>query len=341
MTKKNSIINAFPQHVVPDELSILSVYEIIIYLLILFGCWFLYNRWNEIPVIRQDIQVERLDSIYRDHSKSLAVLEYDIPVSSKFPRDYVVIRTKTDLDTKEGMHLWLFNSELDSLKQLYLHHFPDSLPGLVGPLFYVKQTVYRDRQPYDYHKTTMDSIYRNRLNYQEIYYQYGHAGSHTKKPYNTWLEFFSNGVNNQITTKVNYRPLVTPSFFSLRDISQAYYEFRVTSHSVNWVDLNLAFVGAAECTPTMPTGTDDTVEMRPGGIGYKLKYLQDKEKIVRLHVKYKDQENNQARRIFLVSSVLSGLITIFIAFLIIFIYKVLRSLVRSKNKGIGDNESNT
>lgn len=187
----------------------------------------------------------------------------------------------------------------------------------------------------------MDSTFRNKLNYQEAYYLYGHAASYTKKPYYTWLEYYSNGVKNIITTKANYRPLVNPSFFSLRDISQAYYEFRVTSHSVNGVDLNLAFVGAAECTPTMPTGTDDTVEMRPGGIGYKLKYLQDKEKIVRLHVKYKDLENSQARRVFLVTSVLSGLITIFLAFLIIFIYKVLRSLVRSKNKGIGDNESNT
>lgn len=341
MAKNNSIINAFPQHVVPDELSILSVYEIIIYLLILFGCWFLYSRWNEIPVIRQDIQVERLDSIYRDHCKSLAALNYEIPVSSKFPRDYVFIRTKTAPGTEGKMHQWFFNRELDSLKQIYLRHFPDSLPGLVGPLFYVKQIVYQERKSVDYHITTMDSTFRNKLNYQEEYYQYGHAASYTQKPYYTWLEFFLNGESIDNKTRVNYRPLVTPSFFSLRDISQAYYEFRITSHSVHEVDLNLAFVGAAECTPTMPTGEDDTVEMRPGGIGYKLKYLPDNEKIVRLHVKYKDLDNSQARRVFLVTSVLSGLITIFIAFLIIFIYKILRNLVGSTKKGIGNNESNT
>ena len=341
MAKKNSIINVFPQHVVPDELSILSVYEILIYLLILFGCWFLYNRWNEIPVIRQDIQVERLDSINRIHCRSLVDLDYDIPVSSKFPRDYVVIRTMTDPNTGEKMRQGFFNRELDSLKKIYLHHFPDSLPGLIGPLFYVKQMVYQDRKSVDYHITTMDSSFRNKLSYEEKYYQNGHAAAYTQKPYYTWLEFFLNGVKIENTTKANYRPLVTPSFFSLRDISQAYYEFRVISHSVHDVNLNLAFVGAAECTPTRPTGKDDIVEMRPGGIGYKLKYFPDNEKIIRLHVKYKDQENSQARRVFLVTSVLSGLITIFIAFLIIFIYKILRSLVESKKKGIGNGESNT
>lgn len=341
MAKKNSIINAFPQHVVPDELSVLSVYEILIYLLILLGCWFLYNKWNEIPVIRQDIRVERLDSIYREHCKSLVVLDYDIPVSSKFPQDYAVIRTITEPNIGGKMHQRLYNRELDSLKQIYLYHFPDSLPGLVGPLFYVKLMIYQDRESVDYHFTTMDSTFRNSLNYLETYYQYGHAASYTKKPYYTWLEFFLNGVKIDNTTAANYHPLVTPSFFSLRDISQAYYEFRVTSHSVYDVDLNLAFVGAAECTPTRLTGEKDTVELRPGGIGYKLKYLNDNEKIIRLHVKYKDQENSQARRVFLVTSVLSGLITIFLAFLIIFIYKILRSLVGLKKKGIGNNESNT
>lgn len=351
MTKRRSLLNPFPQHVVPDELSLLSIYEIIAYLLILAGCWYFYSKWNDIPVIRQDISVERLDSLSHSHTCSAISIEQILPVSSiyKETQTRTFIKNPHIIYDREGSirkkYQYNYEHELDSLRNIYLSHYPDSLDTPKGPLFCIKATSYQSKaQKYFEELTAEDGIIEFA---GKKYYQYAHEGTSKKAPHFQWIESFVHipfinkyfGYSKEI--EMRNEALKTPSFFALRDVSQAYYEYRVISHSLDSIYLNISFLGAAEVSPSAV----DTYTLSGSRISYNLntferaityrnnKHIENSnEKIIRFHVKYKDMENTQSRRVFLVSSIISGLITVFIAFLIIFIYRLILSIKERRSK---------
>ena len=321
-------MNMFPRHVVPDELSLLSVYEIIAYLLVLLGCVFLYHKWHKIQVVHQEIHVERLDSIHVTHLRSAVTIDYEAAISSVIGSDMSSIRIHAarPIQPHSSMYIWSYTDELDSLLRIYKSHYPKSLEAPSEVITYVKQTLYKKERS----KGVEDEELLCDSTTHKSFYQYAHYGVHSQKPYYLWNESFLNylfspGFDSSINTDIS--SLTTPGYFSLRDISQAYYAFHIVSHSVDSIYLRVSNIGAAEFTPS---GMVDAT-IKGGHIEYALSLL-SKENTVMLHVKFKDLENDQSRRVFLVCAVISGLITLFLAFLIILIYRVISGIRMSKKK---------
>ena len=327
MSKRHSFLSLVPRHVVPDELSLLSVYELVAYLVVLLGAWYLYSKWNEIPVIRQDIYVERLDSLNLRHSSIVMNMEHVLPVSTVFLDNMSLIRINPQFkDSPEYMSIWNGRKELDSLMCIYLEHCPDSLPKPVEPVYYVKHIFYQDNKPF----YVADQIIQNSVDVDwkgNCLYQFGHVGTTISRPYQLWHESFlclphyNPSSNSTIEAEIN--SLKTPSFFSLRDISQAYYEYRIFSRTIDTINLTISFKGAVELLPI----ENEQHSVSGSEISYSVVCpYPDYEKVIRFHANYKDLENSQSRRVFLISSIISGLITVFLAFFIIFVYRAIHGI---------------
>ena len=271
-----------------------------------------------------------MDSLSFNHTRTSLEIDYETAYSSVFSGDAAInVHGAREINSYTKEYQWNHKAELDSLLSLYNSYFPDSLGSPIGPIHYIKHKLYQPIKPKKDFKITLNrSVGR--------YYQLGRYGVPRGKPYHCWQETFINyplAKADEISPislplKGNIPSLIKPSFFALHDISQAYYKFQVTSHSVDSIYLNLSNYGAAEFTPT----GREKVKQEGGKITYALKGYPDENTIL-LHVKYKDLENSQARRVFLVTAVISGLITIFLAFIIIFIYRFISGMrnVRHNN----------
>ena len=61
--KKVTILNYFPQKENLTEISILSIYEVVIYVVIFSICLWLYFSWTDVPQKNIDIRAERIDTL--------------------------------------------------------------------------------------------------------------------------------------------------------------------------------------------------------------------------------------------------------------------------------------
>lgn len=336
--KKIKLLNLFPQHIVPDELSLLSVYEILMYLLILFGCWLLYQSWNDIPIIEQELSIERLKLEGATKKGTKAIVEYHLPISSDFEVNSGVPFIKTRFVPFERTRRAPINSYLDSLYVLYDKHYPDSLSNYKGELYYFQLTCQAFSPP-----KTVELLNE----YHGGYFDWAYASTKDGDPSKVQICSYSNASNNEERISIvelnKSTELAKPSFFSLRDISQSYYKIRVKTHTIDTVRLRFHFASAVELSPMGETPNSDLTgnsvdfllfpsHSNPELITYNSQEIKDDWKVLKnsdestvlFHVRYKDMDNSQSRRVFLLTAVMSALITVFVAFLIIFVYRVLR-----------------
>ena len=257
-----------------------------------------------------------MDSLTMDHRSGKVDFSYTLPISSVYQRDYGAIEVIPEASSGRKLHIWGYRNELDSLYRLSVDYFPDSLSNTNNPLFYIKLIQHQKKKHPKFYKVTQDgSPYPTA-------YVFGHCGSTTKRPYILWQETFLKGDLLKTEFTLNEESLIRPKFFSLQDISQAYYEYHFISHSIDSVSLSLLNLGATEYAPKGEEGYENGLN----SVKYDLRLSPAKENILRVHIRFKDLENSQSRRVFLVTSVLSGLITVFIAFIIIFAYKLFRNI---------------
>lgn len=109
-----------------------------------------------------------------------------------------------------------------------------------------------------------------------------------------------------------------PNFFSMYDISQCYFRFKIKNQSLPIGRIEISFQGANDLY--VVNGYPDHISNNR-----IIFNTLPKEDIV-IMAKSKDFENLQNYRMFFLSSLLSALITIFLAFLVIFIYRLLRNI---------------
>ena len=119
-------------------------------------------------------------------------------------------------------------------------------------------------------------------------------------------------------------PFELPSFFKTEDISQAYVSFKIESLTIDSINIKFDFVGATEFSHMTP---------EPDEIGVNYIEFRDPKKIsaIRLYgltflAKFKDLEGVQQIRLFTVTAIMGGLLTIFVVFLILYYFKIKRAL---------------
>ena len=115
-----------------------------------------------------------------------------------------------------------------------------------------------------------------------------------------------------------------PGWFSLRDISQAYFKINLKSESIDSINLKIDFDGATDFSQIYPA--PDKVSM--SSIEYhefpKLNYI--KYHGIVFHAHFKEFANMQSIRMFFLTAIMSALFTVIIVFLILAFYKVPVSL---------------
>ncbi len=124
-----------------------------------------------------------------------------------------------------------------------------------------------------------------------------------------------------------------PAWYRLYDISQMYFELKIDSKYIETVQVD--FVGATQFSRIWPE--PDEVSM--SSITYN-----DKDKISQLvmhglkfHAKFIELDKTQNSRMFVMSALCSALTAIFIAFLILAIYKTFR-VIKTGNLSKGENK---
>lgn len=113
-----------------------------------------------------------------------------------------------------------------------------------------------------------------------------------------------------------------PSWFSFEDISQQYYDIKLRTYDIDSTTLSIEFCGVAEFSQMIP---------QPDEVGMSSVVFTDYDKIeqiesdgLKFHARFKELENMQQIRLFLLTSIMAGIIIIIIVFIIMSLYKIHR-----------------
>lgn len=348
MKKKNSLLNLFPRHVIPDELSLLSLYEIVIYAAIFAICLYYYNSWNRVPVIEKNVYVENIGAFHPSiNNNTIVSLDFYISNSTVFPDSAAHIKysivTKDNQTTALGRH-----KILDSLQSVFFKLKPEANQGYFGNLYYFRLDGYDTGLNWDKmsEEKKKPVIKEDNTHRGQGFYDYEFNNFVQGPPVRIAMNCFINSLGNiYYACDLNDKDLLKPSFFSRRDISQTYYRINIHSHSVDSFYVNFHYKGVIDFSslgsysPSYITGNEVQFSLKPvyekpeedttivwDNKASYMRFYNYEEYVTTLqfYVKSTDMENNQSRRVFLISTILSALITIFLAFIIIFIYRLVK-----------------
>lgn len=221
MSKKRHILNIFPKPVNLTEISILSIYEVILYLALFYFFYYVYTAWTFIPTKTIEMTCDRIDNhnLYFYHyefdsisSKSTKVYDKNKPVKSCYAFHVYIPNSMVNMEPSHYNEHWFsrpfinnWTSDDNSVFRLLRNernygHILDSLFGVFN---------YRYRFLLDslkYKKQKIDSIIKNDsipVFYQNIlFYQNTKRKSHLFDEQIDELKYLE-GHNRFITFNIN------------------------------------------------------------------------------------------------------------------------------------------
>lgn len=347
------ILDWFPKPRALTELTLLSKIELILYLGFFLLFSFLYWSFSRIPVKDINIEVDRIDYFADNRyneSDSMSIVANSsyirlyFPLSDNHQKNISNVSTmciSDDRILKQKNYTSLDSAYESYCSNKYSKHHEDSLLEIYKSLLQIKDTSFLIYQPLFYQKvyTSFSGIrFISSHNKNPEFYKSYHSDSSS---YRFVRKYGTSNMKKTTSTaeifgdhyQVLYKSAVfnTPSLLDFYDISQCYYRIKIRTQLVNHIELNLLFSGANEFT---------FIEIPPDSIyGQSLFYTFQNERIINgiskdieLHVKTQDLEGKQSARMFFVTAVLSALVTIFLAFFIVYGYRKSKSIFCSKNK---------
>lgn len=324
------------------------------YLLILLGCWLLYKQWNQIPVFEHELHVEALKV---GSTGVISEINYQIPISTTLAKhkDSAIVDIGFQQNNNHRQLSHRNSPVIDSLNSVYKSHFPDSL-SFTGNLYYSSSTELLPLGKVNFN-TVKEVEFSRYFHFGDVQVQ--RYGMHNKVTIEAYINAPIGGDGQHIYA-VNSPSMTKPRFWSLRDISQAYYKIRIHTHSVDSVRLAFQTSGAIEISPMrqyqpelisgdkivygfVPNIDDEDNYKISSTTGHSTfnadGFIAPNE--ILFHIKYKDLENSQSRRVFLITAIISALVTVLIAFMIIFIYRAVvfvRNSMKQKPFGLDSKE---
>ena len=305
---------------------ILSVYEFAMYILVFIGVLFLYWKIQHVPYHSDEISANLIkfndsDEIYEGRiPKSLNVnIKYKIPASftlndnDRRGKFYLTSCLKSDssywhFDNKE---FEILNDVADSL---FLSNNIQINNALVS--FILKQDNTIHNQVLSFHVSEWDKLVdEDSLHgFHRLYTQDNLYVSES-------IIQFDDCAEVEILDKGNLGPLSRPRWYSLYDVSQSYFNVKLDG---NFRDGSLIIdcVGATDYSYMIPE--PDVITMSSIEFTDKEKIEQIKSHGLTFHATYKELENFQNARVFLVSALISALLAIFVTFIILAIYKMFK-----------------
>lgn len=328
--KKKHILKMFPQPVYATKLSLMTIYELICYVFIFLFFGFLFFKFHQVPVRDFVINAERIDDNrdYYAQSSNLNV-EWTFPMSSIVS------------DTENGQcHLTCSRVE-DSV----FHILTASNRLIDGNKLYDREAKYAylvdNMETVNDNWQTLPAYYTSiTCSSQDFYVR--HANRFSNKGVNNIsnLEFVKTGLfidslkaelyfagrrarlTHEMAGRFSNAPYSRPKLYSLFDISQSYFRCRVKTNTIDNIRLAFYFEGATDVDDVKVAA--DTIF--GSSVIYNIRNINETDSEILIYARFKDLENMQSLRLFVVSSLIGGLVMMFVGFLVIFLYRVVRQV---------------
>lgn len=335
-SQKRRWTHLFRCHVFPSKKSpSLSVYETLFYILLLALCFWAYGKVNSITTHYYTVEAECLNAKLikeRWNCKIIpsATVKFSIPMTESYHdtlNSSVTLKTFTPQKAAKERFCYLLDycnkgdNRCDSLRMVYYQHVKAEEKDSSRCLYYIKTTqsltdmLYNKAlalHPDSIGKSDLKgtSIVKRKISdgycYQETYNMF----SSLKICSNTW------GV-----TDTSGMLLSNPGWFAACDISQAYYEIKLNSLTIDSLTLDINFVGAADFSEMIPK--PDVVTMSAIKFIQPEKIQTIKKNGLRFHAKFKELENRQTIRLFFLTAFMCTLLSTLLPFFVIGFYRVI------------------
>lgn len=324
-----------------EDRPIQTVVEFVVYLCMFTGLLWAYVKCNQIPYLNEKIQATIVNN--GDVSVKFGSFKVDYimpmtteaPLQNLSPNGEVILKAVLEPGLGNDYQNQQLKTKFDSLCRVL------SVKDKDFPcLFYARreQTVRKSmgfayvgyKQDWGFGKVKSKMLCRYEFDRKEY--------KETNESF-SWLDSESVNMNDagflktEIVTKSVHPQgwaLGDPGWFALEDISQGYYQFKFDLPYMKFSSLKIDFVGATEFSNMTPE--PDKVTM--GGIEFtdKDKMTQLIQKGLLFHVKHKELQNRQTIRMFFLTAILSGMLMVLIAFVILWVLKVVKYRVNANNK---------
>ena len=341
----NKVKKPFNWHVYPttNDLIIKSFVEFLFYLFITAGLIYLFTIWHNVPERNIMISVDkglRNDSCHKDSTLRISAgVRLEIPMTNRNINYDGGLRTtlslkKDSVDINEyhkPIHYKVneksLNSDIyDTIKTIQLPenlYLADSLIKYINHLDINRKnsliyfSLYYNRGPWGVRKPSQ-KLYDPVVNDEnDTTHSFRETHFHSKYFVDKVVYNLEDHQSNLYCTSEG-EVLGRPVWYRLEDISQSYYNIRFNSISMDSLSLEIDFKGAVDFSNMIPK--PDEVGM--GNIKF---FNQDKIRQIemnglRFHAKFRELENMQTIRLFAVTTILGGILIIFVGLLFVGIY---------------------
>ena len=335
---KQVIKKIFDWHLLPTNLSILSIYEFIMYTGFFAYFVYLYNGFQIVPEYDGFIYVQRVkNKSIQDTINISASIKYTIPYSYRFSEsDSGRIVFQLYSEHQNNQRFVDYSNIPKSSKLNFINSSYEELTETFNELSDINiKTDYLNKS-----FKTHDFIYLNIFNNHSEYKRNNNESYgqwHYNSPYSFYRSYISpNGagtetlfnaipgyVYNQAASNMPYS---RPKWYYLYDISQSYYTFNF-DNNIKTKEISIDFVGATRFSGIYPV--PDRTDM--SSITYtdtaKINYIV--ENGLKFHAFHLEMDGIQESRLFFVSSVLAAIFALFVTFIVISLYKLRNKLKRN------------
>lgn len=326
----------FTWHLFPFKGSrIHSVYEIVFFLIFLAICLWAYGKVNIITTHSYSVNIECLnakDIKDKWNSKVIpsAAIKYCLPMTETFldtTNHYVSF--KTVIPTKPSQERFCYFLEhpiikkfdSDSLTNKYHQYHAKESKDTSCCLYYIKATQSVNEHLYGFRvNQSEDSIGKDTIKGK---YVIRHIDNHISLGQEIYNMFSSSCLyeNKWEISDINGTSMSNPGWFAAFDISQAYYDIKLLSSTIDSLTLEIDFVGATNFSRMEPE--PDIVTMNSVKFTQPEKILTIKKNGLRFHAKFIEMENRQTIRIFFLTAIMCSLISLFMMFVVVGLYKLI------------------
>lgn len=320
---KENIKKYLDWHIFPVDLSILSIYEVIIYILIFSYFIYLYINFQNIPHLENKVLVHPIN---RESNDSLYLkITFTCPSSFIFDADgqgrvkasfieenkekgYDLPQIATDKATNNNIndlrktYIDLCNKYLDSIRIKY---------ALISDIVYCKHTFNHSAKKNKYKNSQWEHLQAQCFGTTVT----DSSGLSTE----TFLPIQSLNTGSELLITDSILPFSRPKWYDLFDISQSYYTFEFDGE-INKGEITIDFEGATRFSNIFPEPDKKTMSSITFADSTKVRYIF--EKGLTFHALHLEMDGIQRSRMFVITTILGTLLALFITFVVISIYKI-------------------
>lgn len=319
----------------PKDITILSIYEVIAYIIAFAVCFYVYNLLQIVPV--QEDSIYRRININRDKNSTTvggASLSYYIPMS------YVLNCNKPSVTLRQDPNGHGINTDIskiekyerDRLSKFLYSKLPDSINREeLCDINYVRYKLKHNINSFiginynHYGKPDCDQDGWHK-DFEDTTKRFVTAKAQIKDNIFT-EEWYGPRQNSEF--KIGDGAFSLPSLWSPYDISQSYYKLHFEGEFEDLDSIKYDFEGAIDISNIYPE--PDKLTMNSILYINKAKINEIIDSGLSFHVKFVELENYQNMRLFFITALLSALFAIFITFIILSIYKgVIVKIIENK-----------